>query len=279
MNQRILTLSAYFLRTLSLSLTGLLFVILSIAYWWVTFPPTQRTPDASYYILVLAAFGVGATFFVTLAVATQANGASHAPWIVRLPSRTEYLTAVLLTSLLFAAILQMMVAMLALFRGPALSGWELLIIPPIWIALNVLTAVLALHVTDFVAAGWSRVLLFGLIALFLFGQSLDSKSSLNIWIILQLNNISRSLMSGSGGLTLVIPINNLSAWLQQDGPNTLSRLFSLPFWPFRAIADAVVAGSFNTSQALAPAVLLLYATLLIMIAADLFANKDLDLTE
>ncbi len=168
MNQRIATLVSYFLRTLSLSLTGILFFLGAVAYWWVTFPPTQLTPDASYYILVVAAFGAGATFFTTLAVATRANGASHAPWIVRLASRTEYLTAVLVTSLLFAAALQILVAALALFRGPDLTVWEILVIPPIWIALNVLTAVLALHVTDFAASGWSRVIIFGIIAIFLF---------------------------------------------------------------------------------------------------------------
>jgi hypothetical protein len=279
MNQRIVTLVGYFLRTLSLSLTGLLFVIGAVAYWWVTFPPTQRTPDASYYILVVAAFGVGATFFTTLAVASRANEAGHAPWIVRLPSRTEYLTAVLLTALLFAAFLQLLVAGLALFRGPVLSAGEMLSIPPVWIALNVLTAVLALHVTDFASSGWSRVILFGLIAIFLFGQSLNARSSLNTWLIMQLNNVSRGLMGSQSGLILVMPIQNLSGWLQQDGPETLSRFFSLPFWPFQAITDAIVAGSFNTSQALAPAVLLLYATFLILIGADLFARKDLDLTE
>jgi len=77
----------------------------------------------------------------------------------------------------------------------------------------------------------------------------------------------------------VTPINNFSNWLQNDGASSLSKLFSLPFWPFHAITDAVIAGSFNMVQALAPAVLLLYATLLVMLAADLFATKDLDLTE
>ena len=278
MIQRIFALSSYFLRSLLLSLTGVIYILAGFAYWYVMFPPQQSTPDASYYILVLAAFGVGITFLSTLTIASRANQAGFAPWIVRLPSRVEYLTAVLLASFLFATTLQLVLAFLALFRGPDLALNQVLLIPPIWLALNALTAVLALHATDFVAAGWSRVYLFGLIAIFLFGQSLNDKSSLNTWIIIRLNDLSRALM-GAGWMALVTPLNNLSGWLQQDGTSTLSNFFSLPFWPFQAIADAVVVGSFDTSQALAPAVLLLYATLLIMLAADIFANKDLDLTE
>ncbi|MCB8984151.1 MAG: hypothetical protein H6659_10015 [Ardenticatenaceae bacterium] len=278
MTQRILTLSRYFLRSLLFSLAGLIYILIGFAYWLVMFPPDQHTPEASYYILVLAAFGAGLTFLATLTIASRANQAGHAAWIVRLPSRVEYLTAVLLSSILFATTLQLLLALLALFRGPDLSFSQVLFIPPIWLALNTLTAVLALHATDFVAAGWSRVYLFGLIALFLFGQSLNDKNSLNTWIILRINDLSRSL-AGAGWIVVVTPLNNLARWLQQDGPGALGNFFSLPFWPFHAIANAVIGGSFDTSQALAPAVLLLYATLLIMLAADIFANKDLDLTE
>jgi hypothetical protein len=278
MTQRLLALSAYFLRSLTLSLNGLLYLILLLVYWRVMFAPDQRTPEASYYIFVVAAFGAGMTFLSVLAIASRANQAAHAPWIARLPSRVEYLTAVLLAALLFSTSLQLMLALLALLRGPDLSLAQLLLIPPVWVALNILTAVLTLHATDFVTAGWSRVLLFGFIALCLIGQSWNSSSSLNNWLIQRLSTLSRTA-SGEGWLALVTLLNRFIGWLQQDGPDTLSRLFSLPFWPFRAIADAIVNGRLNAAQAMAPAVLLLYATLLIMLAADLFANKDLDLTE
>lgn len=278
MTQRIAALSGYFFRRLGFSLTGLLYLIAALVYWRVMFSPEQGTPDVSYYILVLAALGVGLSFFTTLSLASRAYQAAYAPWIVRLPSRVEYLTAVLLTTFLFATTLQLLVALLALFRGPDLTLSQTLLIPPVWIALNVITAVLTLHATDFVAAGWSRVYLFGLIAIFLFGQSLNNNSSLNTWLIMRLSTLSRTF-SGQGLAFLAAPLNNLSLWLQHDGPATLSHFFSLPFWPFRAIVDAIVAGRFNSSQALAPAVLLLYATLLIMLAADLFAHKDMELIE
>ena len=197
---------------------------------------------------------------------------------MRLPSRVEYLTAVFLAATFFALMLQIIAGLLALIQGPALTWGQLLEIPPIWISLNVLTAVIALHATDFVAAGWSRVTLFGFIAILLIGQSLDSAHSASSWIIVRLNTLSRTLV-GEGWLTLVTPLNTFTSWLQSDGTTSISKLFSLPFWPFHAITDAVVAGQFNPVQALAPAVLLLYATLLIMLAADLFATKDLELTE
>jgi hypothetical protein len=278
MNQRIFALTGYFFRSLLFSLAGALYIIMGIAFWAIMFPPGQKTPDVSYYILVLAAFGVTATFLATLSIASRANQAANFAWIVRLPSRVEYLTAVFLAAVFFALMLQIIVSLLALIQGPSLAWGQILEIPPIWISLNVLTAVIALHATDFVAAGWSRVALFGFIAILLIGQSLDSAHSASSWIIIRLNAFSRTL-TGAGWLTLVTPLNAFTGWLQSDGTTSISKLFSLPFWPFHAITDAVVAGRFNAVQALAPAVLLLYATLLIMLAADLFATKDLELTE
>lgn len=278
MNQRIAALTAYFLRSLTFSTTGIMYVIISLAFWALLFSPRHPAPAASYYILVLAAFGAAITFLAVLAISSRANQAENYPWVVRLPSRVEYLTAVFLAAIFYALGLQLLIALLALFRSPELTLALVLEIPPIWISVNILTAVLTLHATDFVASGWSRVYLFGLIAIFLFGQSLNTASSNSSWLILHLNNLSRTFM-GEGWYVLVTPLNTFSNWLQNDGAASLSNFFSLPFWPFHAIADAVVAGSFSMVQALAPAVLLLYATLLILLAADLFASKDLELTE
>jgi len=65
----------------------------------------------------------------------------------------------------------------------------------------------------------------------------------------------------------------------REGTETLRQLFGFIFWPFHAISEAIFQGFFNPTQALAPAILLLYATILFMLAADLFANKDVDFTE
>jgi len=59
-------------------------------------------------------------------------------------------------------------------------------------------------------------------------------------------------------------------------PGSSVRLVS---WPVEAIVEAVIQGYFTTGQAFAPAVMLVYATALFLLASDLFARKDLFLTE
>ncbi len=61
--------------------------------------------------------------------------------------------------------------------------------------------------------------------------------------------------------------------------NLIDQVFGLIFWPFSATANAIVNGSFTLVQALAPAIILLYATVLFILAATLFSRKDLYLTE
>ena len=81
-------------------------------------------------------------------MAARANEAAHYPLIVRLPSKVEFLTAVLLSTLITTIFLQLLVALLALVGGPNMSLGRVLEIPPIWIAVNVLAAVLAMHASD-----------------------------------------------------------------------------------------------------------------------------------
>ena len=61
--------------------------------------------------------------------------------------------------------------------------------------------------------------------------------------------------------------------------NTVSSVAGVVFWPFDAMTSAVFAGGFTPSQALAPAVLMLYGSILFLIAATLFAGKDLEFVE
>lgn len=276
MAQRVLTLTGYFFRRLLLSLAGILYILLSLAFWRLFFSPGQGTPDIDYYILVIGLFGTGLTFLITLSIAARGYRALHYPILARLPSRVEHLTAVMLASLLYSALLQLLVALLALFDGPTFSLGQALEIPPIWLSVNLLAATLALHASDLVTAGWSRVYVYGLLAVLLFGQQITSGSTGRLAnIILQVGNwFIRRGWAAAGNL-----VNDASRWLNGSGSNLLAQLFDLVFWPFRAVADAVIAGSFEPLQALAPALLVLYATFLFMLAADFFANKDLYLTE
>jgi hypothetical protein len=169
-----------------------------------------------------------------------------------------------------------LVALLALFEGPEMTLLLALDIPPIWIAVNMLAAVLALHASDFATAGWSRVYIFGILAVFLFGQNIN-ESATN-WLATQVGRLSNFFLNRDI-ISLSEITRTFSAWLTREGAETLQQLFGFVFWPFRAISEAILQGSFNPTQAMAPAILILYATILFMLAADLFANKDLDFTE
>ncbi len=276
MRQRIWVLTKFLLRRLFLSLSGVIYVILALVFWAILFPPQQGTPDFDNYFLINGAFGAVMTFLITLTLASRANEAANYPLVVRLPSRIEFLTAVLVSALLSAGILQFLVSALALFRGPASLWPQILEVPPVWMATNILAAVLALHASDFVTAGWSRVYVFGLLALFLFGQS--SINTLAPWLGARLNALSATFAQ-QGWYEIANTLNRAVSWLNASGGQQLETVLGFIFWPFRATSEAVLNGYFNTNQALAPAVMLLYATILFMLAADLFANKDLDFVE
>lgn len=276
MAQRILTLSSYLFRRLLVSLTGLLYVVAALVFWRVFFNPGQGAPDADYFILVIGLFGMGASFLVTLSVAARAHHAANYPLLARLPSRVEHLTAVLLASLGFSLLLQLTVAGLATLNGPALGLGRLLEIPPLWFSANLLAVALALHASDLVTMGWSRVYVFGVLAVFLFGQQLDGGAL--AWISERMLGVGnwffRQGWAAAGTLA-----GSASRWLNGSGSEVVSRLFGVVFWPFDSIASAVISGGFRPSQALAPALLVLYATFLFVLAAELFASKDLHLTE
>ena len=276
MIRRILVMTGFLSRRVFFSLSGLLYVILALIYWRVLFPPQQGTPDVDNYVLIIGGFGAGMSFLVALSVAARANEAANYPLMVRLPSRVEYLTAVLLSSFWLSALMQALVALLALFEGPNMTLGQFLEIPPLWIATNLLSVVLALHASDFVAWGWSRVYVYGVLAIFLLGQS--STESFAPWLAGRFGRFAATLVN-QGWISLAGIFNRAANWLIQGGSGTFDNVLGFVFWPFRAIGDAVISGSFTTNQALAPAVILLYATILFMLAADLFANKDLDFIE
>lgn len=276
MIQRILVLSAYLSKSIFFSFTGLILLILSLIYWAILFPPGQGTPDVENYIILVGGLGAAATFLATLAVSARAARMENYPMLVRLPSRVEYLVAVLLSSLLLGLIMQLLVAGLALIRGPELTFSSTLIIPPIWLSINLLAAILAMHASDLVTAGWSRVILFGFLALALILNS--ASGSPESWFSDRLNDLAE-LFSRINLMWFSDLTYSVASWAYDSPLSGLTRVASILFWPFRAMADAVFAGSFTPSQALAPAVLLLYGSILFLIAATLFAGKDLEFIE
>ena len=216
------------------------------------------------------------TFLATLSIASRSYRAENSPLLVRLPSRIEYITAVFSSALIFGLIMQFLIAILALIRGPGASLGQLLEIPPVWLALNLLATLLALHATDLVSSGWSRVVIFGMLAVLLIGQGLVDR--LTAWLASLTSGLS-SVFYAQQWAPLANAAGRFSAWLYGSGSEFLGKILGLVFWPFRAIIDAIFAGYFTPTQALAPAMIVLYATILFLLAADLFASKDLDMPE
>ena len=173
MNQRVSALARYFLRSLLFSLPGFLCILLALVCWWVLFDPRQTTPHVDYYILMLSLLGAAFTLLVTLTIAAHANRAIHYPWLVRLHKRVEYLAAVLTSSLCFGTLLQLLVAVLATHNGPRFTPGAVLQMPLVWLPVNALAAILALHASDMCAVGWSRVYLFGGLLALYFGQKVN----------------------------------------------------------------------------------------------------------
>ncbi len=277
MIQRILILAGYFSKNVFFSLTGLLLLILSIIYWAIFFPPGQGTPDIENYIILIGAHGAAATFLVTLAVCSKAARMENFPALVRLPSRVEYLVAVLLSSLFLGMLLQLLVAGLALIRGPEVTIMQILSIPPMWISINLLASILAMHATDLVTTGWSRVVLFGLLAIALILNSASSSAS-ESWFSDQLVAVS-DIFTRINLMWFADLTAGAAMWAYDSPFPVVANAAGMIFWPFRAMTDAVFAGSFTPSQSLAPAILMLYGAILFLIAATLFAGKDLDFLE
>lgn len=274
--RRVAILVAYFLRSFLFSLVGLLFVLASLVYWAVFFPPGQSTPDFENYVILIGAFGAAATFLATVTIAARANRLENYPFVTRLVSRIEYLAAVFFSGLVAGALLQLVVGGLALIRGPELTTAGLLALPPIWLGVNILAAVLALHATDLVASGWSRVIIFGVLAILLILNSMSQ--SADSWLADRLNDVA-TVFANMNLIFFADVFDTIAGWLRGDGLEVVSAAASTVFWPFRAMSDAVFSGALTPSQALAPAVLLLYGTILFLIAANLFASKDLEFSE
>ncbi len=274
MIRRIFTLALYLLRVLLFSWTGLLYVIAALVYWLLFFD--GETPEFAYFVLVIGGFGAVTTFLITLSVAARAHRSEHTAWLVRLPSRVEYLAAVLGASLALALTIQVLIALLTIRGGLNFPLRQAVEIPPVWLSVNILIAVLALHATDLVTAGWSRVGVYGLLLVLLFGQ--NGADNVTRWASSRLI-VAATYFRRQGLSSLGDPLQGAGSWLSSDGHNTLEQILGLVFWPFRAISEAIAGGAFDNTRALAPAFLLLYATILFLLAADFFATKDLQLSD
>ncbi|MGH2538012.1 MAG: hypothetical protein ACRDHL_11505 [Candidatus Promineifilaceae bacterium] len=275
--ERILALALYLFQSLLLSLAGLLYTVASLAFYIVIFDPRQHTPDFDYYFLVVGLYGAGLAFLVTLSAGSRANQAENFPFLARLPSRAEFLSATFLAALAFTLLLQFVLALAAAaLNGPMVSLWQLASLPPVWLAADILFVALALHASDLVAHNWSRSAVYGALAVLLYARG--GSDQLGGWLVGAAERAGNGLL-GRGRIETATVVFRIGDWLGSTFIEALEGALSLFFWPFAAIRDAALAGQFSPVQALAPTVLLFYAAILYLLAADFFATKDLYLTE
>lgn len=277
MIQRITTLTNYLFYRLINSMSLGFYLLGAFAFYWLTF--MQRTPEAEYFILVIGFFGMLVSFFSTLSVASMANESKSYPFLVRLNSRIEFLIALITTSLLFTIILQLLFALLVLLRNdPELTLGRVLEIPPLWLSINILASVVALQASDFISYGWSRVCIFGLLALALVIG--DNDGATLEWLAEIFRNVAnQSAVSGNAQIQFSQALNASADFLTGDFMGTVGTVFNGLFWPFRAIIDGVLTGYFSSTQAWAPALLLVFASFLFLLAADFFSSRDMILRE
>ena len=276
---RILTLFLYSFKRILTSITGILLFISAVAVWVIFFSPTQgRVPEGSLFTLLIGVYGIGVAFLSTIFVASHAYRAEHATLFVRLPSRIEYMLAVVLSGLLFTLLIQFILGVVVLAQplGPDISMARLLEIPPLWISADLLAAVFALHASDLVNKGWSRTIVFGILMFLLFSQSIDGQGV--SWVVNWLNGVAMNF-TRQNSQQLANSFQQMATWFSANGYHFLRETVGFPFWPLRSISDAVLAGAFDNAQALSPAILILYATILFMLAADWLGTKDLQLLE
>ncbi len=279
MNQRVWTLARYLFSELTRSVTGLLYILSAAAFWWIAYNPRAgQVPEPDAFILLVGIYGLALAFLATLSIATKANSIESAPFLPRLPSRVEYLAAVLLAVLLFVFAIQGVLGIVIMVQpaGPEMGWLAFMNVLPVWISADIFATVLALHATDFVMRGWSRVAVYATLAALLFSQSIDTRGLR--WISDRLNGFA-SFLTRQQFNGFAQSVRNGANWMTTNGKTFFEETVGFVFWPFEAISQAAQNGFFSRAQALAPAILLLYATILFMLAADFFATKDMQLTE
>ena len=277
MIRRVLILAIYFQRRFVFSLPGILFLIMAFVFYMIFFGPGQLTPDVAYFASVLGVFGIVLSFLVTLSFAASANRAANLPILVRIPSRVEYLTSVLLSSIVFSSVVLFVLAVVALLaNGPIFGARFVILIPPLWFSGILMFSTLALHASDLVAWNWSRVYVFGFIAILIYlreGLRIIGNALSSLFVELS------DRFSIQGWDALASMADNLGNLVSESGPRVLERLVEVIFWPFNAIVNSLTNSQFSTAQAIAPVIILLYATILFLLAAKVFSSKDLILSE
>ena len=254
--RQVWVLVTYLWRDLFRSLTGGLVVVAALVFYLVAILSVTGGIDRDYYALVIGGFFSLFGLVLTLIVADRSFRSSSYLLFYRLPSRTSFLTAIALVSVIASGLLEMVVALLSLPRlVTGLSVEMALDILPVWFGWIALGAALGLLMTELVRRGWSRTLTYGLLAFVLFTLN-QQQSGVPVGLADRFN------------------------WIPSLTPDAAHWQWAIKavdvlIWPVAAATRVARSTPYTVLESTSPALNMLVALLFLGIASGLFRDKDL----
>jgi hypothetical protein len=230
----------FLIRDLFHSLAGVVPLAAALAFGIIAF---EYGMDQAQFTTV-AGIGIGTIcLLTTLLLASRVNRASSYPLLARLHRRAELLMALVLSGLAITIALATLISVANLLTGRlTLDFPSALWIVPTWLSLWLLAATLALPLSALTSRGGSHLV-------------------------------------GYVMLTALLLANDRKTMLATRGWDWLARAVTLILWPVSTLLSRASDGIHDQSYWLALALTLAYASLLSLLATQLFADKDLLWTE
>jgi hypothetical protein len=258
--RRLWTLVSFLFRDLFRSLTGLLVVVAALVFYLVAIVSVTGGIDRDYYALVIGGFFAIFALMLAVMLADRAYSATSYLLIFRFSSRMPFLAGVALTAVAISGLLEAVIALASLPRlDTPLTAGMVLDVVPVWAGWLVLGAVLGLHMSELVRRGWSRTVVYALLALILF--ILNQRET----------GVPVELSHRFNWVPNIRP--DLSRWAWA------SKTVDVILWPVAAAVRVARSADYTVLESLAPAALLVVAATIFALAAALFERKDLILPE
>jgi hypothetical protein len=254
--RQIWALVTYFWRDLFRSLTGGLVVVAALVFYLVAIVSVTGGVDRDYYVLVIGGFFGIFGLILTLIVADRSFRSSSYMVFYRLSSRTSFLAAIVLVSMIATGILELLVAALSLSRLVTdLTVDMVLDVLPVWFCWVALGATLGLHMSELVRRGWSRTLAYGLLAFILF--ILNQQQS----------GVPVGLADRFNWIPSLTPDPARWGWAIE--------IVDVLTWPIAAATRVARSTPYTVLESSSPAITILVALFVLGMASGLFRDKDL----
>lgn len=258
--KRIWTLAGYFWRELFRSLTGFLAVVICTVFYLVAILSVYGRIDRDYYALVIGGFFAVFCLILTIVIADRSFHAKTYLILYRIPTRGILLASISLTAILVAGLFEAVTALISLPKLGALPPASMVLdILPVWIGWLILGSVIGLHMSELVRRGWSRTIVYALLAFILF--SLNQQQS-----------------------GVPVSLSDRFNWIPSLTPNPLqwgwaAKVVNTIIWPVAAGVKVARSTPYTVFEGLSPALVLIIASAIFWAALLLIKRKDLILPE